>query len=334
MSYDEEGASPEEPARDRHASEGDDESAALDAYSRAVIRVAAEVGPAVVSLTIHRGGGRGRGGEGSAVVIAPDGYLLTNAHVVQGAGRVEVGFTSGSTASARVVGQDPHTDLAIVRVEAEGLAHARLAGKRPLQVGQLVIAIGNPLGFQSTVSTGVVSALGRGLRGRDGRLMENIVQHTAPLNPGNSGGPLVDAHRRVVGLNTAMIPHAQGLSFAVPASTIDWVVPKLLAEGTVRRGYLGIAGRARPIDRRIARVHGIAQGSGVEVIEVESGSPGSAAGLRDGDIVLSASGETTSSVDDLHRALSRWESGKEMTLSILRGPKKSEIRVIPRLRAR
>jgi S1-C subfamily serine protease len=340
MSYDEEGgpaggssaASHEDPARERDAPTEDEDGAALDAYSRAVIRVAAEVGPTVVSLTIHRGG-RGRGGEGSAVVIAPDGYLLTNSHVVHGGGRIEVGFTSGSTAPARVVGHDPHTDLAVVRVEADGLAHARLAGNKPLQVGQLVIAIGNPLGFQSTVSTGVVSALGRGLRGRDGRLMENIVQHTAPLNPGNSGGPLVDAHRRVVGLNTAMIQHAQGLSFAVPASTIDWVVPKLLAEGTVKRGYLGLAGRARPIDRRIARAHSITQDSGVEVIEIERGGPGSAGGLRDSDIILSADGEATSSVDDLHRVLSRWGQGREIVLSILRAAKKNELRVVPRLRS-
>jgi S1-C subfamily serine protease len=341
MSYDEDAASatggaPADPLGDatpsRSAPDEDDEGAALDAYSHAVVRVAAEVGPTVVSLTLRRERGRGNAGQGSGVVIAPDGYVLTNAHVVHGAGRIEVGFTSGSTASARVVGQDPHTDLAVVRVDGEGLPHATLAGRKPLQVGQLVIAIGNPLGFQSTVSTGVVSALGRGLRGRDGRLMENIVQHTAPLNPGNSGGPLVDARRRVVGLNTAMIPHAQGLSFAVPASTIDWVVPKLLAEGTVKRGYLGVAGRARPIDRRILRAHAITQDAGVELLEIERGGPGSAAGLRDGDIVLSANGETTSSVDDLHRALTRWAPGEEMTLSVLRGARKIEVRALPRVR--
>jgi S1-C subfamily serine protease len=340
MSYDEDAAEPRGASAsagdDRSAAhagrDGDDDSGPLDAYSRAVMRVVAEVGPAVVSLTVHRSGGRGRGGEGSGVVIAPDGYVLTNAHVVQGAGKLQVSFTSGSTAPARVVGQDAHTDLAVVRVEGEGLPHARLAGKRPIAVGQLVIAIGNPLGFSSTVSTGVVSALGRGLRGRDGRLMENIVQHTAPLNPGNSGGPLVDAHCRVVGLNTAMIPHAQGLSFAVPASTIDWVVPKLLSDGTVKRGYLGVAGRARPIDRRIARVHGIEQAEGVEIIEVERSGPGGSAGLEDGDIVLSADGDRTSSVDDLHRILSRWKQGEALVVSVLRGPKKLEIRVVPRLR--
>jgi S1-C subfamily serine protease len=344
MSYDEDAtsaaggasaSSPGDVTPSQHADDADDDGAALDAYSRAVVRVAAEVGPTVVSLTLHRDRERGRGdaGQGSGVVIAPDGYVLTNAHVVHGAGRIEVGFTSGSTTSARVVGQDPHTDLAVVRVDGDGLAHATLAGKKKLQVGQLVIAIGNPLGFQSTVSTGVVSALGRGLRGRDGRLMENIVQHTAPLNPGNSGGPLVDARRRVVGINTAMIPHAQGLSFAVPASTIDWVVPKLLADGTVKRGYLGVAGRARPVDRRIARAHAIEQESGVELIEIERGGPGSAAGLKDGDIVLSANGETTSSVDDLHRALTRWETGKDMRLSLLRGARKIEVSAAPRVRS-
>jgi S1-C subfamily serine protease len=229
--------------------ESETEADALDAYSRAVIGVVEKVGPAVVSILRGRSEGE-HGGEGSGVVLAPDGYVLTNAHVVNGARTLEARFTDGRSLRARVVGEDAATDLALVRVGASDLPHVALGDGGGLKVGQLVIAIGNPLGFQSTVSAGVVSALGRSLRGRDGRLIENIVQHTAALNPGNSGGPLVDSRGRLVGINTAMIASAQGLFFAVPASTVSWVVPKLLQDGAVKRGYLGLAGRQRPLDRR------------------------------------------------------------------------------------
>jgi S1-C subfamily serine protease len=238
------------------------------------------------------------------VVLAPDGYVLTNSHVVHGADTLEVRFTDGRSLRARLVGEDPATDLALVRVGASDLPHVALGPASPLRVGQLVIAIGNPLGFQSTVSAGVVSALGRSLRARDGRLIENIVQHTAALNPGNSGGPLVDSRGRLVGVNTAMIAAAQGLFFAVPASTVSWVVPKLLHDGAVRRGFLGLSGRQRPLDRRLSRVKGLTQPSGVEVMGTQSGGPADRAGVRDGDIILSIDGDTVTSIDDLHRELS------------------------------
>jgi S1-C subfamily serine protease len=331
MSYDEaedtrEHSAPTVPARD----EGRDEEV-LDAYSRAVIAVVDKVGPAVVSIARGRGDGV-QGGEGSGVVLAPDGYVLTNSHVVHGAKDLEVRFTDGRSLPARLVGEDPATDLAVVRVGASDLPHIAPGGEKKdrLRVGQLVIAIGNPLGFQSTVSAGVVSALGRSLRARDGRLIENIVQHTAPLNPGNSGGPLVDSHGRLVGINTAMIAYAQGLFFAVPASTVTWVVPKLMSDGVVRRGYLGLAGRQRPIDRRLARVHVLTQPSGVEVMHLQPGSPAATAGVRDGDIVLAIDGDTVTNVDDLHRALTRWTATREVTLSILRRTERITVRVLPR----
>jgi S1-C subfamily serine protease len=264
------------------------------------------------------------------VVLAPDGYVLTNSHVVNGARGLDVRFTDGRSLRARLVGDDPATDLALVRVGASDLPHVALGDGVGLRVGQLVIAIGNPLGFQSTVSAGVVSALGRSLRGRDGRLIENIVQHTAALNPGNSGGPLVDSRGRLVGVNTAMIASAQGIFFAVPASTVSWVVPKLLQDGAVRRGYMGLAGRQRPLDRRLARAHDLVQPSGVEVMSLQPGGPADAAGVRDGDILLSIDGETVTTVDDLHRALTRWTSGRTVELSILRRTELTKVRLSPR----
>ena len=305
----------------------DEDREALDAYSRAVIGVVGKVEAAVVS--IGRGRGGERTGEGSGVALAPDGYILTNSHVVHGAPDLDVRFTDGRSLRARLIGEDPPTDLAVVRVGASDLAHVEL-GRSTLRVGQLVIAIGNPLGFQSTVSAGVVSALGRSLRGRDGRLIENIIQHTAPLNPGNSGGPLVDSHGRLVGINTAMIAYAQGLFFAVPASTVTWVVPKLLSDGVVKRGYLGLAGRERPLDRRLARARGLEQRSGVEVMNVQAGGPAGDAGLREGDIILAIDGENVASVDDLHRALTQWSPGHDVELSLLRRTEVTTVRLRPR----
>ena len=340
MSYDEDhdgseqrlhlegGAALSAPAAGPTGQAGEADLEALDAYSRAVIGVVEKVGPAVVKISRGRGAAGG-GGEGSGVVLAPDGYVLTNSHVVHGARELEAHFTDGRSFPARLVGEDPATDLALVRVGASDLPHASLGAPSELRVGQLVIAIGNPLGFQSTVSAGVVSALGRSLRGRDGRLIENIVQHTAPLNPGNSGGPLVDSHGRLVGINTAMIAYAQGLFFAVPASTVTWVVPKLMSDGAVRRGYLGLAGRQRPLDRRLARAHSLSQPSGVEVMSLEKDGPAGAAGVRDGDILLAIDGEAVTSVDDLHRALTRWSAG-EVELSMLRRTERTKVRVLPR----
>ncbi len=321
----------ETDAKGTGAERGAADDEALDAYSRAVVRVVERVGPSVVSIAVGRGGRARSGpdGEGSGVAIAPDGYLVTNSHVVHGAREVEARFTDGRKLAARIVGDDPATDLALVRVAASGLPHVEL-GEAALRAGQLVVAIGNPLGFQSTVSAGVVSALGRSLRGRDGRLIENVIQHTAALNPGNSGGPLVDGRGHLVGINTAMIAYAQGLFFAVPASTVAWVVPKLMSEGAVKRGYLGLAGRLRPLDRRLARAHGLGQPSGVEVMSVDPQGPAKEAGLVDGDILVAIEGATVTSVDDLHRALTRWTSGSSVELTLLRRAQLLRVRVRPR----
>jgi S1-C subfamily serine protease len=267
------------------------DSEALDAYSRAVISVVDKVGPAVASVSVKtRRRFRPEGG-GSGVLFTPDGYLLTNAHVVQGAREVAVALDDGSTHDAHVIGEDPATDLAVVHIDGVRLPAAELGHSGALRVGQLVVAIGNPLGFSFTVSAGVVSALGRSLRAQDGHMIDSIIQTDVALNPGNSGGPLCDSRGQVVGINSAMIMGAQGLSFAVPIDTARFVLGELLQHGRVRRGVLGLAGQSRPIDRRLARRHELSQKSGVEVMEVVSGKPAAAAGLRAGDIVLSLDGK-------------------------------------------
>src|SRR5882724_9546643 len=291
----------------------------LDAYSEAVIAVVERVGPAVASVSVaaRREGGP-HGGSGSGVLFTPDGYLLTNAHVVRGAKRVGVALTDGSALEGSVVGADEPTDLAVIAVDGSRLPYAELGGSAKLRVGQLVVAIGNPLGFSSTVSAGVVSALGRTMRATSGRLMEGIIQSDVALNPGNSGGPLVDSPGRVIGINTAMILGAQGLSFSVPIDTAKWVLGQLMTTGRVRRGYLGIAGQNRPLARGTARRLGLAEDAGVEVMRVERGGPAAEAGVAAGDVIVAADGEPTRSVDDLHRLLGRWPREGPVTLRILR----------------
>ncbi len=304
------------------------EADALDAYSHAVIAAVDRVGPAVVSLSLGRG--RREGGMGSGVLVAPDGYVLTNAHVVDGSSSIEATFTDGRRFDARVVGLDRPTDLALVRVSGSSLPFAKMGTASALRQGQLVVAIGNPLGFQSTVSTGVVSATERGLRGRDGRMIENLVQHTAPLNPGNSGGPLVDFRGRLVGVNTAIIAFAQGMSFAIPSETVDWVVPKLLSDGRVRRVYLGIQGQSRPIEaRRLAR-HALEGRGGVEVVSVESGTPAHGAGLRSGDVIVTVQNARIERIDALLRALASSPVGARLELGVLRGLELVKVAVTPR----
>lgn len=304
----------------------------LDAYSRAVTTVVDAVGPAVVSIGVRMpAGGRGQMqmGAGSGAVIAPDGYILTNSHVVANAQSVEVAFTDGTTRQADVVGKDPATDLAVIHVDATGLAYVVLGDSDALRVGQLVIAIGNPLGFQSTVSTGVVSSLGRAIRSVDGRLIENIVQHTAPLNPGSSGGPLVDSRGRVVGINTAIIAMAQGIGFSIPSNTAEWVASQLMTQGRVRRGYLGVSVRPRPISRSLARYHNIPGEFMVEVMGLEADGPAARAGLRQGDLIASLDGQIVRTPDDLHRALTRWSVGKAVRLAVIRGQERVELDVTP-----
>jgi len=312
-------ANPEAPAKD------DD---LLDAYSRAVTQVVEQVGPAVVSIAVDAG--RRQTGAGSGILFTPDGYLVTNAHVVRTSRRLRVGLTDGSTLEAVVVGADPATDLAVVRVGQSGLPYAALGESATLRVGQLVIAMGNPLGFSSTVSAGVVSALGRAMRAVDGRLMESIIQSDVALNPGSSGGPLVDTRSRVVGINTAMILGAQGISFSVPVDTVRWVVPQLMTEGRVRRGSLGIAGQNRPLDRRLARRLALARPSGVEVMAVERDGPAAAAGILVGDIIVSVDGGGTPTVDEIHRALGRWPLPAAIELGVLRAGEVRRIRATPR----
>ena len=313
-----------------HRPAGDADLELLDAYSRAVVSVVDSVGPAVVSIAVgqqRRGTEADQTGAGSGVVIAPDGYILTNDHVVQNADRLNVRLTDGTSLSATLIGQDPATDLAVIRADTAYLPCSTLGSSERLRVGQLIIAMGNPFGFQSTVTTGVISALGRALRSTQGRLIENIIQHTAPLNPGNSGGPLVDSAGRVVGINTAIIPMAQGIGFSIPGTTARWVVSQILSHGRVRRGYLGIAGRQRPLDRPIVRFHGLNKRHAVEVLTIESASPAAQAGLRVNDLIVAINQVDVESVDDLHRFLAEWPIGKPVEIDLIRGQRR-QVRVI------
>ncbi|HTP64193.1 MAG TPA: trypsin-like peptidase domain-containing protein [Geobacteraceae bacterium] len=294
----------------------------LDAYSRAVITVVDTVGPAVVGISVRKAATRNapeQRGAGSGVIIAPDGYILTNDHVVQGADAVSVTLQDGASFEATLVGTDPATDLAVIRADAAGLPYGTLGDSGALKAGQLVIAIGNPLGFQSTVSTGVVSALGRALRSGEGRLIENIIQHTAPLNPGNSGGPLVDSRGRVVGINTAIIVMAQGIAFAIPANTARWVVSQLLTHGRVKRAFLGLSAQQLPLNRQLARYHHQKNNLCVEVVAVSKDGPAHMAGVREGDLLVAMNGQAVESVDDVHHILADWPIGQAVPLVIIRG---------------
>lgn len=323
-------------AAENNATDGVNAQAAdlelLDAYSRAVVGVTETIGAAVVSITrgaLRRGDTQGQTGAGSGVVLAPDGYILTNHHVVHGADRLSAVSTDGRAMPATIVGEDSATDLAVIRAAAGGLPFARLGDSTKLRVGQLAIAIGNPLGFQSTVSTGVISALGRGLRSREGRLIEDIIQHTAPLNPGNSGGPLVNSRAEVIGINTAIIAMAQGIGFAIPANTAQWVVSQVLLYGRVRRGYLGLGGRARPLDRRLARHHQLANTQAVEVVSLETKGPAARAGLRERDLIVSLATQPVSSIDTMHRILAEHPPGESLAVEIIRGTSLKHVQIVP-----
>jgi S1-C subfamily serine protease len=303
----------------------------LDAYSRAVTAVVEAVGPAVVSVHVGKEAPGGNGiepaGAGSGVLLTPDGYVLTNHHVVREGSRVRLMLMDGKQLGGELVGSDPPNDLAVVRAEGSGLPYASLGDSSALKVGQLVIAIGNPLGFQSSVSTGVVSATGRGMRSLDHRLIENVIQHTAPLNPGNSGGPLVDSRGRVVGINTAIIPVAQGIGFSGPSNTARHVVSQILSYGKVQRGYLGITGRQRQLARRLVRFLDLPKESGVEVITLDPRGPAASAGIQSGDILLEMNGISVESVDDLHRLLSEVPGQGIASVMLLRGTERRVVEV-------
>lgn len=292
----------------------------LDAYSAAVVGAVERVGPAVVS--VYTGGAeeaaRARGGAGSGVVVTPDGYLLTNEHVVARVEEARVSFVDGRTVTAMVAGRDPATDLAVLRAQAASLPYAQLASAQRLRAGQLVVAVGNPYGFESTVSAGVVSALGRSLRSRQGRLIEGIVQHTAALNPGNSGGPLVDAHGAVTGINTAIIPMAQGIGFAIPAATAQWVLTQILTQGRVRRAWLGIAARDRPLDLRLVRALSLSAMRAVEILSRDKDGPAADSDLRPGDLIVAVNGQPVDGIDALHRQLTRVPPGAGLTVQVVR----------------
>ena len=319
---------------------GEDE--ALDAYSRAVIRAVEVVGPAVVRVDVTRRFAESpaepeqradrrepeRGG-GSGFVFAPDGLVLTNSHVVEHAGRVRVTLPDGRVFGADVVGDDPDTDLAVLKVSAPDLHAATLGDSSRLRPGRLVVAIGNPYGLQHTVTAGVVSALGRSLRSRSGRLVDNVIQTDAALNPGNSGGPLVDSRGEVVGVNTAMIAGGQGLSFAVPVNTARLVIPALLREGRVRRSFIGIGVQDVPLLRRVQRYFELAATSGVLVVSIEEGGPAATAGLRDGDIIVGLGDESVSGADDLHRLLTEQLIGQPVIVLVLRGAERLRLTIIP-----
>ena len=308
------------------------EAELLDAYSRAVTTVVEAVGLAVVSISVGKrspGNRPEQAGAGSGVFIGPDGYVLTNSHVVEGAKRLSVIPEEGTALDAALVGKDPATDLAVIRAYGSGLPCVTLGDSDQLRVGQLVIAIGNPFGFQSTVLTAVLSALGRALRSRDGRLIENIIQHTAPLNPGNSGGPLVDSSGRVVGINTAIIAMTQGIGFSIPSNTAKRVVSQFLTHGRVKRCFLGVAGRPRPLGHRIIRYHKLTRDHAVGVVSVNPHSPAAKAGMKEGDLIVAIKGQDVGSVDDLHGFLSERPVGRPVELSVVRGRRQVDIIVVP-----
>jgi S1-C subfamily serine protease len=315
----------------------------LDAYSQTVTAVAERVSPSVVKIEVHgsepapqgRGPRRQPGeasGSGSGFVMTPDGYVLTNSHVVSGAKRINAIFQDGQRVPAHLVGDDPDTDIALLRIDAPHLVALTFADSSALRVGQLAIAVGNPYGFDCTVTAGVVSALGRSLRTKSGHLVDDVIQTDTALNPGNSGGPLVDSRGQVIGINTAMILPAQGICFAIAANTAGFVMGKLIHEGRIRRSFLGVAGQNVPLHRRVVRFHALPNESAVFVVSVEADSPAARAGLLDGDLIVAYGDKPIAGIDDLHRMLTEEQAGVGATMTILRDLKKQTLQVEPTLR--
>src|ERR1700680_3999577 len=308
----------------------------LDAYSTAVTGAVERMSPSVVNIEVHQTAGRTRSGEprerqggGSGFIFTPDGLILTNSHVVHDAVRIAVTLTDGRRMPATLIGDDPASDLAVIRVNEPALTAAALGDSQRLRVGQLVIAIGAPYGFQSTVTAGVVSALGRSLRSYSGRLIDDVIQTDASLNPGNSGGPLVDSAGRVVGVNTATILPAQGICFAIGINTAKFVASRLLRDGRIRRSYIGVSAQTVPVHRRVVRFYDLPKETGVIVLSTENGSPAQRAGRRDGDIIVALEGKPVAGVDDLHRVLTDVRVGVSCTLTVLRRTEKLELKIVP-----
>jgi S1-C subfamily serine protease len=318
---------------------GDD--SLLDAYSSSVTGAVERISPSVVNVEIHQKAGRTRSreprerqGGGSGFVFTPDGLILTNSHVVHEAARIAVTLSDGRHMPATLIGEDPASDLAVIRLERppfdeRGLVAAELGDSQKLRVGQIAIAIGAPYGFQSTVTAGVVSALGRSLRSYSGRLIEDVIQTDASLNPGNSGGPLVDSVGRVIGVNTATILPAQGICFAIGINTAKFVASRLLRDGRIRRSYVGISGQTVPVHRRVVRFYDLPKETGAMVLSVEDGSPAKRAGLREGDVIVALDGQPVAGVDDLHRLLTEVRVEVSSSLTVLRWTEKLELKIVP-----
>jgi S1-C subfamily serine protease len=305
----------------------------LDAYSQTVTRVAEKVGPAVVAIEVEpsrRSGRQGRGG-GSGFLFTPDGFILTNSHVVHDAADIEVTLTGGRRYQGALIGDDPQTDLAVVRILAPDLTAVPLGDSTALRAGQMVVAIGNPYGFQWTVTAGVVSALGRSLRSQSGRLIDNIIQTDAALNPGNSGGPLVNSRGEVIGVNTAVILPAQGICFAIPSATVKFVAQRLMKDGVIRRGWIGVGGQDVTLHRRLLFLHGLTGEGGVLVQGVEPKSAASRTGLREGDVIVAFGPQRVNGIDDLHRVLTEEAVGKPVPVSVLRRDAKVDLEITPDL---
>lgn len=316
-----------------------DETELFDSYSRAVVEATAKVGPSVVKIEIEQKAKRVRGreipgqdGSGSGFIFTPDGFILTNSHVVHSASKINVVIQNGGRYQADLVGDDPDTDLAVVRINAPEKIAASLGSSNDLKVGQLAIAIGNPYGFQSTVTAGVISALGRSLRGNSGRLIDDVIQTDAALNPGNSGGPLVDSRGSVIGVNTATILPAQGLCFAIAIDTAKFVAGRLIRFGKVRRSYIGLAGQNVPMLRKVVRFYSLPNVNGILVVSMDENSPAKLAGLREGDIIVGFAGERIDGIDELHRLLTEERVGIKQPIAVIRHTEKLELGIIPRER--
>lgn len=311
----------------------------LDAFSAAVITAAEKVSPSVVNVEIQRNlAGQPAHifrspnevrGSGSGFIFTPDGFILTNSHVVHHASKIDVALPDGRRFEASLIGDDPDTDLAVIRINASNLVPAELGDSKSIRVGQLVIAIGNPYGFQCTVTAGVVSALGRSLRSQSGRLIDNVIQTDAALNPGNSGGPLVTSWGEVVGVNTAVILPAQGICFAIAVNTAKFVAGRLIRDGKIKRSYIGVAGQNVPLPRRLVRFHNLPVEAGVMAVTTERNSPAEKAGLREGDVIVGYGDQPVAGIDDLHRLLTEEEIGLRTALTVIRRSEKIVIDIVP-----